>query len=433
MTSPTPEPAPLPDEVDVVVVGAGLAGLRCAAVLESGGLTVAVLEAQDVVGGRVRTDRVDGFLLDRGFQLLNPSYPALACVDLDALDLQAYPAAVAARTHAGRTVLADPLRAPRELVGTAGALARRPRELLALARLVRPLLPRLGVQHGLDHQLLRARADETLRSRLDATGVHGLTRAVLERFLAGVVLEDRGETSATFALLLLRSFLAGSPSVPATGMQALPHQLARSLHSPVRLGCRVSGIEESAQGVQVRSSRGEVRARAVVVATDADGAAELLARPMSATKGVVTDWYSVPVPPASSGVLHVEARGPGHGPVVNTALVSAAAPGYAPAGRHLVQASALLPTGSPPVSEAEVRRHAGDLFGVPSDDWELLARHVVPHALPVQPAPLRTRTPVRVTTREWVCGDHRDTGSLQGALVSGARTAREVRDALAGS
>ncbi len=109
---------------DVVVVGAGLAGLRCAQVLGEAGRDVVVLEASDGVGGRIRTDRVDGFLVDRGFQLLNPAYPAVRrWVDVDALGLQPFGAGVAVRTETGLGLLGHPLRNP-ALVPAYGRLFR---------------------------------------------------------------------------------------------------------------------------------------------------------------------------------------------------------------------------------------------------------------------------------------------------------------------
>src|SRR6476646_2117972 len=126
---------------DVVVVGAGLAGLRCARVLQDAGRDVVVLESADEVGGRIRTDRVDGFLVDRGFQVLNPAYPAVRrWIDVDALGLQPFGAGVAAVTASGRVALGHPLRAPRLLGRTAATALRRPGEVASLLRWAAPLL-----------------------------------------------------------------------------------------------------------------------------------------------------------------------------------------------------------------------------------------------------------------------------------------------------
>ena len=423
------------DNVDVVVVGAGLAGLRCASTLSAAGLEVTVLESADEIGGRVRTDRVDGFLLDRGFQVVNPWYPALrAAVDVEELGVQRFPAGVRVLTDDGHRTLADPLRVPTDLVATLRNTATRPSELWALARWAAPLLTGMHREHGLVDHLLSSRPDVSLGESLDRVGAHGLMRAVLQRYLAGVLLEDAGETSAAFAMLIVRSFVRGTPGLPGDGAQALPHLLAAPLAGRIRLGEAVAEIGSTADGVRVTTTAGTVTGRRLVVATDAWSAETLLGRERVAApppKGVVTDWYAVPEPPAASGILHLDVRD-GSGPAINACLVSAAAPTYAPPGRHLVQVTSLLPAGGSAAPEAETRRHAATILGASDRGWELLRRHEVPHALPAQVAPLQARREQRIDEVTWVCGDHRDTASAQGALVSGARAARSVLRSLRG-
>ncbi|WP_326832935.1 NAD(P)/FAD-dependent oxidoreductase [Nocardioides marmotae] len=416
-------------EADVVVVGAGLAGLRCARALTDAGLDVVVLEASDRVGGRVRTDRVDGFLVDQGFQLLNPAYPAVRrWVDLDALALQPFPAGVLARTEEGAELLADPLRELGLTGRTARSVAVRPREVAALLRWARPLV---GRERGLADRVTPRRGDLTLRDSLDRAGVHGLLRRVLERFLAGVLLDASGATADAFALLLARSFAAGTPALPAGGMAALPAQLAAGLGDRVRLRYPVEGIDTSGARPVLLSAAGATRARHVVVATDGATAHRLVGTPTPAPRGVVTQWWAVDDlagrrDARAPGVLAVDARPRPSGPAVNAAIVSAAAPSYAPEGRHLVQASALIGSGAAPPSEGRMRRHAADLLGLVDTGWQELARHELPQALPAQPVPFAARRPVVVRPGLVVCGDHRDTASLQGALVSGQRAALAV-------
>ncbi|HEU4567062.1 MAG TPA: FAD-dependent oxidoreductase [Marmoricola sp.] len=424
------------DDVDVAVVGAGLAGLRCAALLQQSGREVVVLEQGDDVGGRIRTDHVDGFLLDRGFQVVNPAYNALkAAVELDTLALQPFPAGARLLTDDGVRTLADPLRAPRLAGPAMRALLPRPGEMWALGRWARPLLTGLHHEHGLPRHLLEARPDTSLRVSLDRVGARGLVRAALERYLAGVVLEDVGETSVAFALLLVRSFLRGTPGLPRDGMQALPRMLAEPLSGRIRVHEAAERVERTGTGALVHAAGGTVRARQVVVATDPWSAESLLGRdrlPAPTPKGLVTDWYAVDEAPETTGILHLDVRRAG-GPAVNACVVSAAAPSYAPAGQHLVQATSLLPAGSEPAAQREVRRHAATMLAISPSELRLLRRDVVAHALPVQPAPLRVRAEQRIDDVTVVCGDHRDTASSQGALVSGARAARNVLLSLAGS
>ncbi|WP_370524322.1 NAD(P)/FAD-dependent oxidoreductase [Cellulomonas sp. APG4] len=407
--------------MDVVVVGAGLAGLACARSLQARGLEVRVLEAGDAVGGRVRTDHVDGFTLDRGFQLLNPAYPAVReLVDVDALDLRAFLPGVAVRRDDRLALLADPRRAPlllgRTLVDGLRSGLLRPDELLRLARWAAPALG--PVQRAL------AAPDTSLAASLDGAGVEGpLRRAVLEPFLAGVLAEDDGTTSAAFVRLLVRAFLRGTPGVPAAGMAALPAQLAEGVPD-VRLGVRVDRVEPHGPGVRVHADDGVTDARAVVVATDAPAAERLVGVPAPVMKGLTTHWYATDAAPTLLPAVVVDGRD--RGPVVNAAVVSLVAPGYAPAGQHLVQATVLHHGRRRGADEPQVRAHAGEVLGTDPRGWREVVRHVIPAALPAQPPPLVTRRDVVVGDGLFVCGDHRDTASIQGALVSGRRTARAV-------
>jgi phytoene dehydrogenase-like protein len=408
---------------DVIVVGAGLAGLNCALTLQQRGLYVTVLEAGDVVGGRVRTDAIDGYLCDRGFQLLNPAYPAVRrYVDLAALDLHSFAAGVAVAGAAGTTVVADPRRSP-GLIGRSLASGYvRPKELTRLAAWAAPAL-------GPVHRLLAEaeRTDLTLRESFDRAGVEGrVRREILEPFLAGVLAEDEGSSSAAFVRLLVRSFLLGTPALPAGGTRALPEQLAGRLREPVRLGIGATAVRPVDGEVAVGTGEGELRARAVVVATDPSSAADLVRVRAPRMKGLSTYWFATDEPPRTDKLLVVDGRR--DGPVVNTAVMSNVAPSYAPPGRHLVQATTLWPTDA---VESDVRIQLTRMYGRSAGAWELVVRHDVPEALPHQPPPLDVRHPVDLGEGRFVAGDHRDTASLQGALVSGRRAANAVTAYLA--
>ncbi|HKV18819.1 MAG TPA: FAD-dependent oxidoreductase [Mycobacterium sp.] len=406
-------------DCDVLVVGAGLAGLRCAAVLADRGYDVSVWEAGDRVGGRVRTDVVDGFRCDRGFQVLNPAYPALRrTVNVDELHLQPFDAGVLVRRDRDRVKWVHPLRHPRDVPRMLAKGGLSPREVAALARWAAP-----GLRPS---ALTAAKHDTTLRDALDRKHVHGIARRVVDRFLAGVLLDDTGSTSNAFALLLTRMFALGVPGLPAGGMAALPELLARPIADRIHLHRRATGITRDGSDWLVGDGDVTVRARDVVVAADARASTALTGAPATPTKGVVTDWWAADDLPDHPAILSVDGRTTPAGPVVNAAVISAAAPTYAPPGRHLIAASALIGHGRPTPPEETMRKHAADILGINSASWTLVVRHEIPDALPAQPAPLTVRRQARSPDGLWLCGDHRDTASIQGALVSGRRVAAAI-------
>ncbi len=407
------------DDTDVLVVGAGLAGLRCAGVLASAGRDVRVWEASDAIGGRVRTDVVDGFRCDRGFQVLNPAYPELKrAVDVSALHLQPFGAGVAVRRLDDAAVWVHPLRSPAKVPAmlTGGGLGIK--DIVAVGRWAAAAL-RPGTLKA------AGREDAALRSALDRAGVSGELRRVIDRFLAGVLLEDTGSTSNAFALLLVRMFALGVPALPADGMRALPRQLAVGLDGSIALQRSVVEIVRDGSGWRASDGTHGIRARHVVIATDPVTAARFTGVEVPRMRGVVTDWWAAVDVPAGPPMLWVDGR-PAPGPVLNTAVMSLAAPTYAPVGHHLIAASALLTEDGSAPAEPILRTHAADILGADPKQWRLVIRHVVPHALPAQPPPLSVRRQVRTADGMWVCGDHRDTASIQGALVSGRRTAEAI-------
>lgn len=391
-------------DTEVIVIGAGLAGLRAARQLSAAGRTVVVLEADDEVGGRVRTERVDGFLVDRGFQILNPGYTeARAALDLPALRLQPFGRGVAVRDSDGLSVLADPTRRPAEALHALRSPYLRPDQLVRLAAWIAP----------------RPGADEPLARSFDRVGLSGRLRAIVEVFLAGVLADTRGETSAAFARSLVGWFLRGTPALPAAGMAAMPAQLADGLD--VRLGRRATAVTRVPDGVAVGVDGDTLRARAAVLAVDPVDFGLLTGRPAARMRGLDTWWFAATERPSDLPYLILDAER--RGPVVNTAVISNVAPSYAPPGQHLIQCSVVRD--GTPATEADVRRHAARLYGTPTDAWGVVARHELARSLPVM-VPGRRRPDAALGGGLFVAGDHIEGASIQGALLSGRRAAAGV-------
>lgn len=403
------------ESAEVIVVGAGLAGLVAARRLRDAGVDVRVLESSDRVGGRVRTDLVDGFRLDVGFQVLCPAYPAAAReFDLAALDLRPFLPGVRVHTDDGSHLLAF---APHALADGWKALSSGlfgPRDLIALAALS---------ARDLATTSAKVRADRSTHRELRRLGCSNrLINTVLAPFLAGVFLEAELSTSSRFFHLVWRSFLKGGAALPAAGMGQLPEQLAARLPADtVRLRTAVTSVAPG----EVRTADGERHtARAVVVATDAAAAARLLTGIRApAWKAVTTYYHSTTQALDPEPVLRVD---PTDGLLVNSVVISAVAPAYAPPGASLVATSVLGVPSTVDATERRIRERLRRLYGVGFDAWAPVAAYPVPHALPAMPAPHPLRGRVRLDDGLYVCGDHRDTSSIQGALASGRRAAGAV-------
>nr|WP_240895906.1 FAD-dependent oxidoreductase [Kineococcus siccus] len=412
----------MPTSADVVVVGAGVAGLACAKHLAAVGVDVVVVEAADGVGGRVRSDVVGGFRVDRGFQLLNPGYPEVTKVlDVPALQLQTFDAGVAVARGGVVSAVRDPRRHP---AGVLGALRFPLGTLGEKAALVRWALASASAAD------LR-REDGTWAEALDEADVRGeLRHSVVEPFLAGVLGEAAGTTSRRFVDLLVRTFLRGTPGLPAAGMQAVPDQLAAALPAgSVVTGVEVAHVGHGPRSLVVETPQGGLSTSAVVVATGGEAAAHLTGLPEPGAHDLGTFWFaadSSPAPGSREKLLHLD--GDRTGPVVNSAVVSAVAPGYVLAAadhRALVSAQVLGADVGPDV-EAAVRTQLARIYGVDTRPWALVAAHSIRRALPVVAPPFEGAQPVDLGEGIVVAGDHRENASLQGALVSGRRAADAV-------
>lgn len=448
-----PNPVHQTDAYDVVVVGAGPAGLTAAHHLTRAGLTVTVLEATPRVGGRMTTDDIDGFRLDRIGRPLLTSYPELRLTPaLFTLRLRRFAPGVLlhADGHVHRAGGTGP-RSTGSALPTARALPSAPHNGHPAAPLGRrrpripsrlPGLPGLAGLPGrtttdrlrLTAALTRlgATPPDRLLARPDRTAAQSLAtlgfppRTVdgfLRPLLTSLLCDPDLTTSSRCADLALHSFATGRLCVPEGGADALPAALAAALPpGTVRTGVRATAV--STTSVTTRD-HGELRCRAVVVATSPRAAAELLpGLRMPGFHPVTVLHHATDAPPLADPALLLDAdRG---GPVAHTAVLSQIDPSRAPAGRALVTSTVL---GTPPPAahlDATVRTHLARLYGTSTARWELLAVHHTPDAVPAMPPPHDPHRPVRLLAGLYICGDHRDTSTVQGALHSGRRAAHAL-------
>ncbi|WP_299530850.1 FAD-dependent oxidoreductase [uncultured Streptomyces sp.] len=411
---------------DVVIIGAGVAGLSAAHRLIGAGVSCTVLEAAGHVGGRLGTRTLDGFRLDLLGPLLSPQPGgAPLAPGLEALELREFASGVLVHSG-GRRHPVGPFRGAR---GAFRAVRARPGALhpfpahrgaavvgaldqarlgAALARLAATPPDRLWSRPE------RAAAELSAARGLPARTVGGVLHPLLTALLSDPELVSSGRC----ADLVLRDYARGGLAVPAGGAAALPELLAAALPAgTVRTGVHVTGA-----GINrvVTKDHGELDCRSLLLATGAGAAAELLpGLRVPDFHPVTVVHHAAPAPPPGGSSLLLDADR--SGPVAYTAVMSEVDPSRAPEGRALVTSTLL---GAPPQHlDRAVRTQLASLYGTDTGGWELLAVHHDREAVPVMRPPHDPRRPVRILSGLYVCGDHRDTSTVRGALRSGRRAA----------
>jgi phytoene dehydrogenase-like protein len=410
---------------DIVIIGAGLSGLACARKLARAGKKFTLYEAGNGIGGRVRTDVVDGFRMDRGFQVFLPAYPkARKILDYDALDLRPFYRA-ADIYYSGRFHrVADPLHHPFQIMRSINDAAVPWRDKWYTLLLRKELFN----VNEIPRQIKEHTTEVFLRD-------YGFSDMFIDRFFrpffGGIFTEKELRTSSRMFVYLFSMFDRGGTTLPANGMQAIPEQLAANIPiEDIRLNAPVTGVAPH----EVTLDSGEViRAKHIVVATSEEMAARLLPHsgPLkSPASRALTCMYfaaeakSLPTDP----ILLLD--GEGRGPVNHAAILSNVSKQYCPEGKSLISCSIL---GAPSSSELEsvVREQMTRWFGPTVAQWRHLRTYQIRNAQP-ESRQLRvgdTEPNPVLSPGLYRCGDYCEDVSINGALTSGERAAKAILEA----
>ena len=378
----------MPNSSDVLIIGAGLAGLSAAITLQEAGRDVRVIDSSDRPGGRVTSDIIDGFICDRGFQLINSQYPALQALDvIKEIDFIPAPRVIEVALGSDRRALGDPRVAPWTALDKAtGTIP----EKLSLLRFL----------------ATNPKENQSVEDVLKPSG--SVYTRVLRPFLQGVFLTDPKNVDARYGQSIVKSFISGSPGIPRKGVAELSKALAARVSS-ITYGVQANSLE----GGFTKTSAGDFKAATVIVATDATTATQLLGlSEVPRMAGCITWYHAVSDNPSGNGRLIVD--GQNRGPVINSIVMSDISSNYAPLGQHLVSTTTDLGA-----TESDVRRHLAIVWGISTHDWQLIAKYEIPAALPIQNIGRSLTQTVKVSDNIFVVGDHRAVPSQQGALFSG--------------
>ena len=406
------------DELPILIVGAGLSGLTCALHLHEAGIPVQVIEASDDVGGRVRTDLADGFLLDRGFQVYLSAYPeAGGLLDLEALQLK--PFSSGALVYNGQKLIRvmDVFKHPGSLLESAFA------PVGTLADKLRVALLRFRAM-GSSSEEIASRPDMETQEFLKKFGFSpAMIDGFFRSFYGGIFLEKELRTSSRMFEFTFKMFSEGSATLPARGMGAIPLQLAKRLPpQTIRLNSPVSSANRN--GILLASGE-EIEGSRVVIATHAAQTAEIIpgfAKQAPAWRSVSNLYFGAKISPLAEPIIALNASG--QGLVNNLCVPSDVAPGYAPPGQSLISVSLLGLHREPEIPE-RVREELRSWFGNQVDDWQHIRTDVIRHALPEQ-GPGSPSPGYIEHDGILICGDHTTSASIEGAIISGKKTAAAI-------
>jgi phytoene dehydrogenase-like protein len=405
----------------VIIVGAGLAGLACARRLAVAGVPFTILEGAVRIGGRIKTDQVDGFSLDRGFQVLQTAYPeARRTLDYGRLELKSFAPGAIVRTNERFYTIADPRRRPLKLWSTATAPIGTFADRLRIIKLASAL------QQADASDLFQSPDKTTIEFLKDKGFSDKIIRRFFRPFFSGISLDPEIEVSSRVFQYIFRIFADGDVALPAHGMAAIPAQLAEGIpDGSIRTEARVESIRQG----QVDLTSGEtIPGQAVVLATEGPETARLLGSVQKIdSRGELCLYYAAKTPPVEQPYLILNGDRSGW---INSLIVpSQVAPSYAPPGQSLISVVVVGHLSSQDDTvEAAVREQLIAWFGVRVRDWRHLKTYRIKHALPAQPPPMPDPTKA-VTSPEpgiFICGEYGSVPGIQWAMLSGRLAAEAV-------
>ncbi|MEB3207274.1 MAG: NAD(P)/FAD-dependent oxidoreductase [Vampirovibrionales bacterium] len=412
---------------DVLIIGAGMAGLTCAARLQEAGISCQLLEASDEVGGRVQSDTLDGFILDRGFQVFLSAYPeAKRWLNYKALDLKAFQPGAWSYFGGRFHTVSDPFQMPWTL-------------LPSLLSPVGTLSDKLQVlKHRLRWMRLRAEGvapafspateDDWMPTHhwLDNSFSAEMIQHFWQPFLGGISLDGSLSAPQWLTRFTMAMMVQGQVMLPANGMKSIPEQLAARLpEGSICLNTVVSKLDIADRSVTLITDEIIRARRGIIIATSLQERHRLVNKeaPLPEFYGTTCLYYAAKRPPLDEPVLVL--NGAGYGVINSLCVPSLVSPAYAPAGQSLVSVTVMgTPSDRSVINlDEQVRSQLSDWFGRQVNQWQTLRVYRIANALPRISTAWSDQT---IAPGIYACGDYQAAPSLQGAMVSGRRCAEKL-------
>ena len=408
---------------DVIIIGAGLAGLSAAVHLHRQGRKVLLLEATDRAGGRIKTDSHEGFLLDRGFQVLLTAYPETkALLNYSDLNLKKMLPGATVLYDGGQFEIADPFRRPSAAFATLFAPVGTLKDKINILWL-KNKLQKLTIEEIFEQ------LEQTTRKQLVE---YGFSPKMIERFyapfLSGIFLENELQTSRRMFDFVMKMFSDGDVAVPALGMEEIPKQLVGMLpKDSIQYNTKVTDID----GNKVTTVDGTViEANQILLATTANELSKkFFPNQKMASHQVTNIYFESNEAPTEKAVVVLNASTHKNW-VNNLTVMSNVSKAYAPKGKVLISVSY---NGIPNIDDValaeNMKQELKQWYGEKVNNWKMLKSYRIEYALPVQKS-VRNQIPVseiKISDTLFICGDNLLNGSINAALKTGRLAAEAMK------
>ena len=346
----------------ILIIGAGLSGLSCALTLHQHKIPFHIIEADDDIGGRIRTDRIKGFLLDRGFQVFLNAYPeANKILDYDKLKLKKFYPGSLIRYNQQFYKIADPFKKPLDAILNLNSPIGNIKDKLLIGLLRQKLISRT------DESIFLNDEDSTRDFLLKYGFSENIINTFFRPFFGGVFLDDTLSTSSTLFKYIFKMFSLGDSAIPEKGMQEIPKQLFSRLPiDQISFNTKVENINEN--NVVKLASGTTLNPKAIVIATDAPNFHKLVKDfEIMKSLGVINLYYSAEQSPIKEPILIL--NGNDEGPINNLCVLSNISKHYAPMGKSLISITVLENQSNNESLEEGVRKQLKSWFGIKVNEW----------------------------------------------------------------
>lgn len=407
-------------DTDVIIIGAGLAGLTAAKVLKASGKSVLVIEASDAVGGRVRTDEVNGFLLDRGFQVLLTAYPETKrFLDYESLELCKFDPGALILNESGISKIGDPLRQPKTLISTlfssAGTLSDKLRMLRLKLKLARKTIEDIFSEEEIPTIVYLKKEGFSTK----------ILNQFFKPFMSGIFLEDQLSTSSRMFGFVFKMFSEGDAAIPAKGMGMIPLQLSECLSSAeIVFNEKVVTIDGSKV---ITFSKSVYRAKRILIATNHIQMPVPYQEMVKSYRSVTNMYFTADKKPFSVPLIALNTL-PGK-LVNNIAVMNQISPDYSGNGNALISVSLIGDYSKENEIELQERVKMELKIWYPDAiTWIHLKTYYINYALPdddqvIDEPDLNV---MKLNNECFVCGDHLMNGSINAAMKSGRLAAEAI-------